>query len=217
MSDVLRVLLADDHAPTRLEVREVFEGDGRFDVCADVADAPAAIDAAVRERPDVCLLDIHMPGNGIAAIWEITARLPETRVVMLTASEDNTDLFGALRAGASGYLLKDMDSARLPGALLGVAQGEAAIPGRLVTRMLGEFRDRSSVRRATAATASGELLTSREWQVLDLMRQGHTTAEMARRLTLSQNTVRSHVAGILRKLRVSTREEAVAVFEQQRR
>jgi len=217
VSDRVRVLLADDHAPTRLEVREVLEDDGRFEVCGEAADAPAAIESAVRERPDVCLLDIHMPGNGIAAIWEITARLPQTKVVMLTVSDDSADLFGALRAGASGYLLKDMDSAQLPGALHDVAQGEAAIPGRLVTRMLGEFRDRSSVRRATAPTDSGELLTSREWQVLDLMRQGQTTADMARRLTLSQNTVRSHVAAILRKLRVSTREEATALFEEQSR
>ena len=213
MRKPLRVLVADDHAPTRLEVRAVLEANERFEVCADVPDAAAAVEAAAREKPDVCLLDVHMPGNGIAAVWEIAARLPQTKIVMLTVSEETGDLFAALRAGAAGYLLKDMDSGRLAAALLDVVEGNAAIPRRLVGRMLGEFRDRSSIRRATAATEAGERLTSREWQVLDLMREGHSTAEMARRLTLSQATVRSHVAAILRKLRVSSREEAVAAFE----
>ena len=113
-------MIADDHAPTRGDVREVLDEDGRFEVVGEAADAPGAIELAVRERPDLCLLDIHMPGNGIAAIWEITARLPQTRVVMLTVSADDDDLFGALRAGASGYLQKDMDLERLPPALLDV-------------------------------------------------------------------------------------------------
>jgi DNA-binding NarL/FixJ family response regulator len=212
----LKVLIADDHAPTRGEVREVLEDDDRFDVVGEAPDAPTAIELAVRTTPDICLLDIHMPGNGIAAIWEITARLPQTRVVMLTVSDADDDVFGALRAGASGYLLKDMDMGRLGDALLDVIAGEAAIPRRLVARMIGEFRDRSPMRRATAPTDAGERLTSREWQVLDLMRQSLGTAEIARRLFLSQATVRSHIAGIVRKLRVADREEAVRLFEEGR-
>ncbi|HSL63620.1 MAG TPA: response regulator transcription factor, partial [Gaiellaceae bacterium] len=101
-----RVLLADDHPPTREDIRRTLESDGRFEVCAVAADAAGAVDAATRERPDLCVLDIRMPGNGIAAAWEITARLPETKVVMLTVSRDDDDLLAALRAGASGYLLK---------------------------------------------------------------------------------------------------------------
>jgi len=206
-------VIADDHAPTRGEVREILEDDERFAVVGEAADAPGAIDLAVRERPDVCLLDIHMPGNGIAAIWEITARLPETKVVMLTVSAEDDDVFGALRAGASGYLLKDMDVERLPQALQAVVEGEAAIPRRLVARVVGEFRERTPMRRATAPTERGEHLTSREWQVLDLMRQDLGTAEIARRLFLSQATVRSHIASIVRKLRVADRDEAIRVFE----
>jgi DNA-binding NarL/FixJ family response regulator len=209
-------VIADDHAPTRGDVREVLEGDERFDVVGEAADAPGAIEVAVRERPDVCLLDIHMPGNGIAAIWEITARLPEARVVMLTVSADDDDVFGALRAGASGYLQKDMDLERLPPALLDVVDGEAAIPRRLVARVLEEFRERGPMRRATAPTERGERLTSREWQVLDLMRLGHSTGEIARRLFLSQATVRTHIASIVRKLRVADREEAIELFERGR-
>src|SRR5215469_9576403 len=96
----LRVLIADDHPPTRQDVREALENDERFSVCAAVADAPEAVRAAVREQPDVCLLDVRMPGSGLAAAWEIAARLPRTKIVMLTVSEGENDLFAALRAGA---------------------------------------------------------------------------------------------------------------------
>ncbi len=106
------------------------------------SNASEAVDAATRERPDLCLLDIRMPGSGIAAAWEITARLPETKVVMLTVSRDDDDLFAALRAGASGYLLKDTDPARLAHALDDVLAGEAAIPRSLVARLAEEFRER---------------------------------------------------------------------------
>jgi DNA-binding NarL/FixJ family response regulator len=211
----VRVLVADDHAATRADVCGAVEADPRFEICAEVADAPAAVAAALREQPDVCLLDIHMPGSGVAAIWEITARLPQAKVVMLTVSKDDADVLAALRAGAAGYLLKDMDLDRLPDALAGVLQGEAAIPRTLVPRLLDELRDRSPRRRATAAASGvGAQLTSREWQVLDLMRLELTTAEIARRLHLSQATVRSHVAGILRKLGVPDRESAVRLLRE---
>jgi DNA-binding NarL/FixJ family response regulator len=208
-----RVLIADDHAPTRADVREALESDPRFEVCAIVADAAAAVDAAIRERPDLCVLDIKMPGNGIAAVWEITARLPETKVVMLTVSRDDDHLFAALRAGASGYLLKDTDPARLPHALADVLAGETAIPRSLVVRLLGEFRDRGPRRRSILQDDAATQLTSREWQVLELLRQELTTAEIARKLVVSQATVRSHVAAVLRKLRVPDRESAVRLFE----
>ena len=105
----LRVLIADDHAPTRDDVRRALEGDQRFDICASAADAAEAVQSAVRERPDVCLLDVRMPGSGLAAAWEIAARLPQAKIVMLTVSDEDTDLFAALRAGAHGYLLKTMN------------------------------------------------------------------------------------------------------------
>jgi len=109
-----RVLIADDHVRTRAEVRRVLEESSRFEVCADVADAQAAVDAARREKPDICLLDIRMPGNGIAATAQIKAELPETAIVMLTVSRADEDLFDALRAGAKGYLLKGMNEDELP-------------------------------------------------------------------------------------------------------
>jgi two-component system, NarL family, nitrate/nitrite response regulator NarL len=210
----IRVLIADDHPPTRQDVREALEQDARFEVCAEAKDAPAALTAAAETRPDICLLDVRMPGSGIAAAWEIKARLPDTKVVMLTVSTDDEDLFAALRAGASGYLLKDVDPPHLAEALQDVVQGEPAIPPSLVGRIIEEFRDRGPRHRRITTGGPGGQLTSREWQVLDLMRNGQTTAEMARSLFLSQATVRSHVAAILRKLRVPDRESAIRLFDE---
>ncbi len=213
MSDEpVRVLIADDHPPTRAGVRAALEHAG-FVVVAEVRDATSAVAAALEERPDVCLLDIHMPGSGIAAAEQITDELPDTAVVMLTVSRNDDDLFDSLRAGASGYLLKDTDPARLPNALHGVLDGEAALPRTLVARLIDEFRDRGRYKRVPALEGRGAMLTSREWEVLELLREGLSTREMAERLFLSQATIRSHVAAILKKLKVPDRAAAVRLFE----
>ena len=204
----LRVVVADDHPPTRLGVRSALEADGCV-VLADVSDARKAIDAAVEHQPDVCLLDIHMPGNGIAAASEITRRLPDTAVVMLTASRDDEDLFEALRAGAAGYLLKDMDPDRLAAALRGVLAGEAALPRALVVKVLDEFRSRPKRGMGLLGSAAMARLTSRETEVLDLMKDGLSTEQIAQRLFVGKVTVRSHIANILKKLRVTDREAAI--------
>jgi DNA-binding NarL/FixJ family response regulator len=199
--------------PTRDDIRRALEADPRYVVCAEAGDAPVAIDSAVREAPDVCILDVHMPGGGVAAAWEITSRLPATKIVMLTVSSDDGDLFASLRAGAAGYLLKDMDLDLLPDALGDVLNGEAALPAALVARVIGEFRDRSPRRRAVLPQSGYETLTSREWQVLDLLRQGLSTSAIARRLYLSPVTVRSHVNNILRKVRAPSREALLREFD----
>jgi DNA-binding NarL/FixJ family response regulator len=210
---VLRIVIADDHPPTRAELREELEREGRFVVCAEAGDAPGAVDAAMREQPDLCILDIRMPGGGVAAAWEISARLPQTKIVMLTVSADDQDHFAALRAGASGYLLKGGDGSRLRHALDDVIAGRAAMPRALVSRLMREFRDQGPRRRAMASD-EGPQLTSREWQVLDLLRQDLSTAEIARRLVVSQATVRTHVASLLRKLGVADRAAAIQLFEE---
>lgn len=192
------------------------ERDQRFEVVAEAPDAFAAIEAAVRAQPDVCLLDVHMPGGGVAATWEISARLPQTKIVMLTVSRDERDLFAALRAGAAGYLLKDMDPRRLPHALDDVIRGAAAMPRPLVAGLIREFRDRSPRRRTAVAEGPEAQLTSREWQVLDLVRQELSTAEIARRLVLSPVTVRTHINSILKKLGVPDRNALVRRFEGER-
>ncbi len=178
MTEGIRVVIADDHPPTRTGVRAALERGG-FVVCAEAADGNAAIEAARRERPDVCLLDIHMPGDGIRAAETIAHELPETAVVMLTVSRSDADLFDALRVGACGYLLKDIDPARLPLALYGVLEGEAALPRRLVALLIEEFRERRRRRRIPLGGRRSVELTDREWEVLELMRDGLSTEEIA--------------------------------------
>jgi DNA-binding NarL/FixJ family response regulator len=207
MTAPLRVLVADDHAPTRAGVRMALEHGG-CDVCAEVGTADEAIEAALRERPDVCVLDVEMPGGGIRAVAEITSRLPGTPVVMLTVSGQADDLFDALRAGAAGYLLKDMDPGELPAAVRAAAAGEGTLPGVLTTRLIEEFRGRGGRRGLALPDGRTVNLTSREWDVLELLVDEVPTAEIARRLFLSPVTVRRHVSIVLRKLGVRTRAEA---------
>lgn len=208
----VRVLIADDHAPTRADVRRALDADERFEICADTADAAGAVQAAVREQPDVCLLDVSMPGGGLSAVWEIAARLPRTKIVMLTVSGEDADLFAALRAGAEGYLLKTMNFAQLPAALDGVCSGEAAIPPVLVARLLKRFRTREPRMRRPLDHKSAERLTSREWEVLELLAQRRSTAEIAGGLVITASAVRAHITAIVRKLHVADRAAAGDLF-----
>jgi DNA-binding NarL/FixJ family response regulator len=209
------VLIADDHAATRAGVRAALERGG-FVVCAEASNGPEAVEAALRERPDVCLLDVHMPGgDGIAAAGEIAARLPGTAIAMLTVSADEEDLFAAIQAGAVGYLLKDVDPERLPFALEGVLAGEAAIPRRLVGRIVAELGERRR-RRVPLARGGGAELTPREWEILELLHGGASTAEVAERLGVSQVTVRRHVSAVLGKLEVPDRGAAFALLDRLR-
>lgn len=201
----IRVVIADDHAPTRGVVRAALEAGG-CDVCAEGATAYDAVQLALEHEPDVVLLDIHMPGNGIQAARKIGEELPQTAIVMLTSSKEDADLFDALRAGASGYLLKGTDPLRLPEALKGVLAGEAAMPPALVSRILEEFRSpkRLRVRRSDAS----DKLSNREREIMELLVDGASTDEVAQKLFLSPTTVRVHVSSVLRKLQVKDRESA---------
>jgi DNA-binding NarL/FixJ family response regulator len=210
VSKPLRVVVADDHPMTRVGVRVALERDG-FVICAEADDAASAVEAAERELPDICLLDIQMPGSGIHAAEEIARKVPDAAIVMLTVSRSDRDLFDALRVGASGYLLKDTDPERLPLALRGVLEGEAALPRHLVSLVIEEFRERG--RRRPLLKRRGVVLTDREWEVLELMSQGHTTFEIADRLFIEPVTVRTHVSAILKKLHVSSRKEALQLIE----
>ena len=209
----MRVLIADDHPPTRDDVRRALDGNEDFVVCAVAANAVQAVQAAVRKRPDVCLLDIRMPGGGVAAAWEIAARLPQVKIVMLTVSDDDADLFAALRAGADGYLLKTMNLKRLPDALAGVCSGEAAMQRTLVARVLDRFHGQEPRwRHSVGSEPVGRRLTSREWEVLELLAQGRSTAEIAKRLVISATAVRVHIASIVHKLEVADRVAAIELF-----
>jgi len=209
----MRVLIADDHAVARAGVRESVTDDPGFEVCAEASNAQDAIELALSELPDLCLLDVHMPGEGIRAASEITAALPDCAVVMLTVSRNDSDLFHSLRAGAAGYLLKDTDPGRLPNALRGVLAGEAAVPRALVARLIHEFRERGT-RRLSTIGGRGVELTSREWEVLDLMAEGLTTAQIGERLFVSPVTVRRHISSIVEKLGAPDRSAAVRLYRE---
>jgi DNA-binding NarL/FixJ family response regulator len=202
----IRVVMADDHARIRARIREALEAGG-CEVVGEGATAEEAVALAMHHRPDVVLVDIHMPGSGIRAAAELNRDLPDVPVLMLTTSSEEDDLFDSLRAGASGYLLKDGDPGSLPDALRRVLAGEPAITPRLVMRIMDEFRGPSR-RRFTRRSAAAAKLTEREWEVMQLLGQGLTTDEVAKRLFVSATTVRVHVSAVLKKLRVRDRESA---------
>jgi DNA-binding NarL/FixJ family response regulator len=186
---------------------------GGFEVCSEVSTAHDAVEAALRERPDVCLLDVNMPGGGASAASNITARLPHTVVLMLTVSKEGDDLLESMRRGASGYLLKDMDPKRLPAVVRAALAGEAPLPRRMTGFLIEELRHDQHHRRPPVVEHGRAELTRREWEVLDQLCDGAGTADIAERLFLSQVTVRRHVSAILHKLDVSSREEAVRLVE----
>jgi len=207
----IRVLVADDHPLTRLGIRHAL-GDG-FEVCAEADDAEAAVEAALREQPDICLLDVGMPGNGISAAARIAALLPRAAVVMISAARDDDTLLAALRAGAVGYLPKEMAFTRLPEALLGVLDGEAALPRDVTARLLQELRRPGRVHALRHGTRPVANLTSRETDVLELLVDGHGTAKIGQQLFLTPPTVRSHVAALMRKFGVRDRRALRALFD----
>ena len=206
----LTVVIADDHAPTRAGIRMSLEADG-FVVVAEVGTARAAVLATAAHYPLLALLDVHMPGGGITAAEQIGRNHPGTAVVMLSDSHGSSDLFDSLRVGARGFLVKDMNPDRLGAALRGVLDGEAALPRGLVAKVLEEFRGRSG-RRVILRRQRPADLTSREWEVMELLGQGLSTDEVAARLYVSPGTVRVHVSSVVRKLRVSSRAEALGLL-----
>jgi len=201
----VRVLIADDHPPTRTGVRIALERDG-LEVCAEASDARGALKAALKERPDACLLDVCMPGGGPAAASSITTQLPHTVVLMLSVSRDEDDLLESLRRGAVGYLLKDMNPTRLAAAVRAALHGEAVVPRTMLPELLVELRDLPGQRDRPAGLHG---LTRREWEVLKLLSDGAGTAEIADRLLLSPVTVRRHISTTLAKLGAASRAEAI--------
>ena len=210
----IRVLVADAQAPARAGVRLALEH-ADFVVCAEADSARGAVDAALRERPHLCLIDVDLDGGGFAAAAEIRAKLPSLPVVMLAAEPSDNDLFTSLRIGAAGYLGKDTNPERLPETLRGVLRGEAALSRAFVSRLVEQFRERGTRRELLIPGRRAAELTGREWEVLDLLRQGLETNEIARRLFISDVTVRTHVAAVLRKLHVPDREAAVRLLRRQ--
>jgi DNA-binding NarL/FixJ family response regulator len=207
MSATPTLVLADDHPAIRLGVR-IAVTDGGFEVLAEAADCEGAVEAVLRERPDICLLDVYMPGGGIEAAAILSQAAPATAVVMLTVSASPDVMLAALRAGASGYLLKETSPERLPAALRGVLDGEAALPRALLGRVLPEFRHIPDSE-AARVLVGGVGLTARESEVLRLLRSGLSTIQISERLSLSPITVRRHISAGVAKLGAADRDEAI--------
>jgi DNA-binding NarL/FixJ family response regulator len=208
-----RVLLADEEPAVRANVKRILEADG-FAVCAETGDADATVEAALRERPDVCIIGLRMRGDPVAAISTITQKQPSMAVVVLTVSRSRRHLVDAVRAGARGYLLKEMNPERIPAAVRGVLAGEAAVPRTLVARLLKEVQSLGEGRGLVGENGAVEL-TPREWEVLNLLADRLSTAEIAERMVVSQVTVRRHISEIVTKLGVPDREAAVEVLDEQ--
>jgi len=208
------VILCEGQAGIRVGVRRALEAGG-VHILAEAATADEAVAAAVRHRPAVCLLAVHLQGGGIAAAQRIKTALPDTRIVMLTGSDRDEDLFASIRAGADGYLLKNISAARLPAAIRGTLSGEAAIPRRLVARLVQDYRDRGRTRVLhLTRSATPVEITAREFEVVARMREGLTTAEIARDLRISEVTVRRHISSVAHKLGVSNRRTLLAMIDQ---
>lgn len=201
------VLIVDDHALFRAGMLAVLGGLPDVEVVAEAATGEEALTAVAEHRPEVVLMDLRMPGiGGLAATARITERHPDVKVVVLTMSEDPDSVFAALRAGARGYLLKESGGDDVRRVIEGVARGEAVFGPRVAEQVV-RFFSTAAVGRAAAEAFPD--LTAREREVLDLMARGLDNASIARRLFLSEKTVRNRVSDILTKLRARTRAEAV--------
>jgi DNA-binding NarL/FixJ family response regulator len=206
-----RVMIVDDHALVRSAIRQALEAPD-IEVVAEAGDAESAMDLAASTRPDVLLLDIDLPGlSGIEMVRELAPRLPETRIVMLTISNDRRDLLDAIRHGAAGYLTKDLSGEALLRAVRGIRRGDLPM-SRGHAALVVEQLARRGGEGPPAEGGSGSLVTARERDVLRLLSEGLTDREIAASLAISPRTVESHVSSLLRKLGVRNRAEAAARY-----
>jgi DNA-binding NarL/FixJ family response regulator len=203
------VLIAAERLPTRVGLRLALEPEAR---CTEAADAESAVDAAVRDHPDVCLLGLDRSGQGLRVVTEIVTQVPSAAVILLTSKLDEEEFMAAVRAGASGYLTNSVDPARLPHVVQGALRGESAVPRRFVSRLLDELRTRERRRSVVLAGKGRIALTAREWEVVELLLHAASTAEIAEQLGIAPVTVRRHVGSVERKLGVTTRAEVVALL-----
>jgi len=203
-----RILLVDDHPLTREALSSLLAQHG-FDVVGEAADGRAAIEEAERLQPELILLDLSMPGmDGLHALPKLREAAPACEVVVLTASGTEENLLAAIRGGAAGYLLKSEAPERIAEFLSGVANGEAALSGAVARRLLDQVRNGSG-RGSGVPDTIASTLSAREVEVLLLLDEHLGTDEIAKRLYISEHTVRSHVKSLLRKLGVSSRREAL--------
>jgi DNA-binding NarL/FixJ family response regulator len=203
----IRILMVDDHEVVRLGLKSLLERQVNFEVVAEASSENEAVEKALAHKPDVVLMDVRLAGgNGVEATARIMAELPDTKIIILTSFADDEMLFAAIRAGAVGYVLKQVGSADLLRAIEAAIRGEATLDPSLTQRLFNEMR-RAMQREESSAF---EELTTQEMQVLALIAEGNTNRTIAEALFLSEGTVRNYVSSILSKLAVSNRAEAAA-------
>jgi DNA-binding NarL/FixJ family response regulator len=203
------VLIAAERLPTRVGLRLALEPEAR---CTEAADAESAVDAAVRDRPDVCLLGLDPSGQTLRVVNEIVSRVPSAAVILLTSKLDEEEFMAAVRAGASGYMTNRLDPARLPYVVQGAMRGESAVPRKFVSRLLDELRTRER-RRSVVLEGKGRVaLTAREWEVVELLLRSASTSDIAAELGVAPVTVRRHVGSVEGKLGVTTRAQVVELL-----
>jgi DNA-binding NarL/FixJ family response regulator len=206
----VRVLAVDDDEVFRLGLEQALAEEPGIEIVGEAHDGDRAVERAAHLHPDVVLMDLRMPGtDGVEATRRIRESTPEVRVLVLTVSEEESDLFAAVRAGANGYLLKGASPAEVADAVRSVARGEAPLSPAVAPKLLAEFNALS--RRDAEMGGHAQRLTPREIDVLRLIARGLSNRQIANDLVISENTVRNHVRNILEKLRVRSRVEAAAV------
>jgi len=204
----IRILLVDDQLLFRKGLRSLLDDEEGMEVVGEASNGLQAVEHVRAARPDVVLMDIHMPVcDGVEATRKIKLECPETKVVALTVSDEDDDLFEAIKSGAEGYLLKDLRPQELFDLLRGVLKGETPISPAVASKLLTEFRHRP---RRDPSETPGIALTQRESEVLELVTEGLSNAEIASRLYVVEGTVKNHVHNILDKLHLENRVQAAA-------
>jgi DNA-binding NarL/FixJ family response regulator len=205
----LKVLVVDDHALFRRGLQMVLKSEGDIEVVGEAADGNEAVEKAQESMPDVILMDVRMPHrSGIEATQQIKDLLPHVKILMLTISDEEADLYEAIKAGASGYLLKEISIDEVADAIRSVYAGQSRLSPSMAAKLLQEFAAMSK-RAAEARQLPAPRLTDREMEVLRLVAQGLNNRDIAKELFISENTVKNHIRNILEKLHLHSRMEAV--------